>query len=39
MDIYNYTNDSPDIGEGEYFLIEGNKLEKDEVNHLISLIG
>lgn len=26
--IYNYTNDSPDIGEGEYFLIEGDKLVK-----------
>jgi len=32
--IYNWINDSPDIGEGEYFLIEGDKLvKKDEVNH------
>lgn len=32
--IYNSTNDSPNIDEGEYFLIEGDKLvEKDEVNH------
>lgn len=30
--IYNYTNDSPNIGEGEYFLIEGDTLiKKDEV--------